>query len=194
MKNMFTVRNVLVAGLLVFLALIPVYADVTGNTFMMPLFTRIDLSDVKAMTKTPDHDAAAKATPAPSTPPPAAASPTPAPTSSGEPIAPEITIDDFAKIDLRIARVVEASLVEGADKLLRLRLDLGGSERTVFAGIRSAYDPAQLAGRMVVVVANLKPRKMRFGTSEGMVLAAGDGDGVFLLSPDSGAKPGSRVR
>ena len=90
--------------------------------------------------------------------------------------------------------MIEASHVEGADKLLRLRLDLGGTERTVFAGIRSAYDPAQLEGRLVVAVANLKPRKMRFGTSQGMVLAAGDGEGIFLLAPDAGATPGSRVR
>jgi methionyl-tRNA synthetase len=91
--------------------------------------------------------------------------------------------------------VVEAAKVEGADKLLRLRLDIGGEERTVFAGIKSVYDPATLAGRMVIVVANLQPRKMRFGVSEGMVLAAGGGEGeIFLLSPDSGAEPGMRVR
>ncbi len=131
----------------------------------------------------------------PTTPQPASASATAATPSTGsEPIATEITIDDFAKIDLRVARVIEASLVDGADKLLRLRLDLGEGERTVFAGIRSAYDPAALVGRLVIVVANLKPRKMRFGTSEGMVLAAGDGAGVFLLAPDAGAAPGSRVR
>jgi methionyl-tRNA synthetase len=174
-----------------------------------PLFTRLDLQDVRAMSKPNEDQPAPSATPSrprPDASPAAAAdaadaasvsgAPTPpsAPAPGGEPIAAEITIDDFAKVDLRVARVVEASLVEGADKLLRLRLDLGGLERTVFAGIRSAYDPAQLDGRLVVVVANLKPRKMRFGISEGMVLAAGDGDGVFLLSPDSGAKPGSRVR
>jgi methionyl-tRNA synthetase len=166
-----------------------------------PLFTRIDLEEVRAMTATPDHEppsaagAGAAATAAPvAAGAPAPSGTAPAGTSPIEAIAPEITIDEFAKIDLRVARVIEAALVEGADKLLRLRLDLGGAERTVFAGIRGAYEPAQLTGRLVVVVANLKPRKMRFGTSEGMVLAAGDGEGVFLLAPDSGAKPGSRVR
>jgi methionyl-tRNA synthetase len=98
-------------------------------------------------------------------------------------------------VDLRVARIAAASYVEGADKLLKLELDLGDSERVVFAGIRSAYDPATLAGRHVVVVANLKPRKMRFGVSQGMVLAAGaGGEEIFLLSPDEGAKPGMRVR
>jgi methionyl-tRNA synthetase len=107
-----------------------------------------------------------------------------------------ISIDDFAKLDLRVAKIVAAETVEGADKLLRLTVDLGGETRTLFAGIRSAYDPAQLVGRLTVVVANLAPRKMRFGTSAGMVLAAsGDqGPGVFLLSPDSGAEPGMRVK
>jgi methionyl-tRNA synthetase len=107
----------------------------------------------------------------------------------------EIDIEQFAKIDLRIARIVTASHVDGADKLLQLELDLGGDRRTVFAGIRSAYDPATLPGKHVVVVANLKPRKMRFGTSQGMVLAAGAGGAeIFLLSPDAGAAPGMRVR
>jgi len=109
-------------------------------------------------------------------------------------IAKEITIDDFAKIDLRVARIVNAGLVEGADKLLRLTLDIGNETRTVFAGIRSAYEPADLEGRLTVMVANLKPRKMRFGTSEGMVLAAGSGgQDLFILYPDEGAKPGQRV-
>ena len=107
----------------------------------------------------------------------------------------EIRIDDFMRIDLRVARIVSAEQIEGADKLLRLTLDLGGQTRQVFAGIRTAYDPATLEGRLTVMVANLKPRKMRFGLSEGMVLAAGDDDGgPFLLSPDSGAKPGMRVK
>jgi methionyl-tRNA synthetase len=98
-------------------------------------------------------------------------------------------------IDLRVARIVTANHVDGADKLLQLELDIGEGRRTVFAGIRSAYDPASLAGKHVVVVANLKPRKMRFGTSEGMVLAAGaGGKEIFLLSPDAGAEPGMRVR
>ncbi|MBS3822811.1 MAG: methionine--tRNA ligase [Wenzhouxiangellaceae bacterium] len=110
-------------------------------------------------------------------------------------LEPEITIDDFMKIDLRVARIVEAGRVEGADKLLRLVLDLGGESRQVFAGIRSAYDPKDLEGRLTVMVANLKPRKMRFGLSEGMVLAAaGDSGGPFLLSPDDGAVPGTRVK
>ena len=105
------------------------------------------------------------------------------------------SIDDFAKIDLRVAKIVAADHVEGADKLLRLTVDLGGETRTLFAGIKSAYDPALLVGRLTVVVANLAPRKMKFGTSEGMVLAAsGEGPGVYLLAPDSGARPGMRVK
>ena len=115
---------------------------------------------------------------------------------AGEPLQPEISIDDFAKLDLRVARVESAEAVEGADKLLRLTLHLGGEERrNVFAGIKRAYDPAQLEGRLVVMVANLAPRKMRFGVSEGMVLAAGPGGSdVFVLSPDAGAQPGQRIR
>ena len=106
-----------------------------------------------------------------------------------------ITIDDFARVDLRIARIEAAAAVDGADKLLELTLDLGGERRKVFAGIRLAYDPAQLVGRLTVVVANLEPRKMRFGTSEGMVLAAGPGGkDIFLLAPDSGAVPGMKVK
>jgi len=111
-----------------------------------------------------------------------------------EPIASEITIDDFAKVDLRVARIVKAAHVDGADKLLQLTLDIGGETRNVFAGIRTGYDPAQLEGRLTVMVANLKPRKMRFGVSEGMVLAAGaGGKEIYILSPDSGAVPGMRV-
>jgi methionyl-tRNA synthetase len=106
-----------------------------------------------------------------------------------------ISIDDFNKLDLRVAKIAKAEHVEGADKLLRLTLDLGGTTRTVFAGIKSAYDPAKLEGRLAVVVANLAPRTMKFGVSEGMVLAAsGEGPGIFLLSPDSGAQPGMRVK
>ena len=106
----------------------------------------------------------------------------------------EIDIEQFSKVDLRIARVIAADYVKGADKLLELRLDLGGDERVVFAGIRSAYRPETLVDRLVVVVANLKPRKMRFGTSQGMILASGPGGSdIFLLSPDSGAKPGMKV-
>lgn len=113
-----------------------------------------------------------------------------------EPLVPELcTIDDFTKIDLRVARVVSASHVEGADKLVQLTLSLGGNvRRNVFAGIKSAYTPEQLVGRLVIVVANLAPRKMRFGISEGMVCAAGTGGKeIFLLAPDSGAVPGQRV-
>jgi methionyl-tRNA synthetase len=106
-----------------------------------------------------------------------------------------ISIEDFNKLDLRIARIVKAEHVDGADKLLKLSLDLGGETRGVFAGIRSAYDPAKLEGRLTVIVANLAPRKMRFGVSEGMVLAAsGEGPGLYLLSPDSGAQPGMKVK
>jgi methionyl-tRNA synthetase len=106
-----------------------------------------------------------------------------------------ISMDDFSKVDLRIAKIVKAEHVDGADKLLKLTLDTGNGTRTVFAGIKSAYDPAKLEGRLTVMVANLAPRKMKFGVSEGMVLAAsGDGPGVFLLSPDSGAQPGMRVK
>ena len=106
----------------------------------------------------------------------------------------EIDIEQFSKVDLRIARVIAADYVKGADKLLELRVDLGGDERVVFAGIRSAYRPETLVDRLVVVVANLKPRKMRFGTSQGMILASGPGGSdIFLLSPDSGAKPGMKV-
>ena len=114
-----------------------------------------------------------------------------------------ITIDDFAKLDLRIAKVARAEAVEGADKLVKLTLELGGSTRTVFAGIKSAYAPGDLEGRLVVVVANLAPRKMKFGVSEGMILAASweksekageEGSGIFVVSPDSGAVPGMRVK
>jgi methionyl-tRNA synthetase len=106
----------------------------------------------------------------------------------------EITIDDFKKVDLRIARISKAESVEGADKLVRLTLDLGEETRVVFAGIKAAYSLADLEGRLVVAVANLKPRKMRFGLSQGMVLASGPGgEDIFLLSADAGAKPGMRV-
>jgi methionyl-tRNA synthetase len=114
---------------------------------------------------------------------------------AAEPLAAQCTIDDFAKVDLRVARVVAAEHVPEAKKLLKLTVSLGGGvTRTVFAGIKAAYDPASLVGRLVVVVANLAPRQMKLGTSEGMVVAAGPGDkAVFLLSPDSGAKPGQRI-
>jgi len=110
-----------------------------------------------------------------------------------EPIADEINFDDFIKVDLRVARIIKAEAVEGADKLLALTLDIGGETRNVFSGIKSSYQAADLEGRLTVLVANLAPRKMRFGVSEGMVLAAGDNDGIYLLSPDSGAEPGQRI-
>jgi methionyl-tRNA synthetase len=112
-----------------------------------------------------------------------------------QPIAETISIEDFAKIDLRIARIAQAEHVQGADKLLKLTLDIGGETRTVFAGIKSAYDPSQLEGKLTVMVANLAPRKMKFGLSEGMVLAASDErGGPFVLIPDEGAQPGMRVK
>jgi|TARA_A100001391_G_scaffold66776_2_gene42550 methionyl-tRNA synthetase len=112
-----------------------------------------------------------------------------------DPIADEIQFDDFAKIDLRIAKIVNAEHVEGADKLLKLTLDIGLGERQVFAGIKSAYSPEDLIGKLTVMVANLAPRKMRFGLSEGMVLAAGPGGkDLFILNPDNGAQPGMRVK
>jgi methionyl-tRNA synthetase len=105
-----------------------------------------------------------------------------------------LSIDEFRKVELRVARIVRAETIDGADKLLKLTLDLGTETRTVFAGIKSAYDPASLAGRLTVVVANLAPRNMKFGVSEGMVLAAsGAGEGPFLLSADAGATPGMRI-
>ena len=112
-----------------------------------------------------------------------------------DPIADTINFDDFAKVDLRIARIENAEHVEGADKLLQLTLDIGGETRNVFAGIKSAYDPEQLVGKLTVMVANLAPRKMRFGVSEGMVLAAGPGgEDLWILSPDNGAEPGMKVK
>ena len=118
----------------------------------------------------------------------------PEPAGPAEPIAPECSFDDFMKVDLRVARIARAEKVEGADKLLALELDLGGLTKHVFAGIAQAYSPEQLVGRRVVCVANLAPRKMRFGTSEGMILAAGEGGkDIFLLGIDEGAAPGQRI-
>ncbi len=111
-----------------------------------------------------------------------------------EPIADEIEFNDFAKVDLRVAKIAKAEHVEGADKLLKLTLDLGGETRQVFAGIKSAYQPEDIEGKLTVMVANLKPRKMRFGMSEGMVLAAGPGGKeIYILNPDDGSQPGMRV-
>jgi len=147
-----------------------------------PLLTRIEKDKVDAMI---DASKEALAT---------AATKVEEKASAAEPIAAEIDFNDFAKVDLRIALIVNAEHVEGSDKLLRLTLDLGGETRNVFSGIKSAYDPKDLVGKLTVVVANLKPRKMKFGMSEGMVLAAGPGDKeIYLLEPHAGAKPGQRV-
>ncbi len=132
--------------------------------------------------------------------PPADAAPATAPPPGGEAIAPTIGIDDFAKVDLRVAKIVACERVEGSTKLLRLTLDAGeAATRTVFSGIQSAFAPEDLVGRLTVLVANLAPRKMKFGVSEGMVLAASHGDeraepGLYLLEPGTGATPGLRIR
>ncbi|MBI5615387.1 MAG: methionine--tRNA ligase [Gammaproteobacteria bacterium] len=148
-----------------------------------PLMQRIESEQVKAMTHTGTE-----------APPPAAEMAAPA-VPDMDPIAPEISIEDFAKIDLRVARIATARHVEGADKLVELELEVGSVKKRVFAGIKSAFEPEDLVGRLIVMVANLAPRKMRFGVSEGMVLAAGPGGSdLFLLTPDSGAKPGMRVK
>jgi methionyl-tRNA synthetase len=154
-----------------------------------PLMQRVDPLKVQAMVDASKENL--QATPAAT----AATVAATAPVSDIEAIAPTIQIDDFAKLDLRIARIVNAEHVEGADKLLRLQLDLGNETRQVFAGIKAAYQPEQLIGRLTVMVANLAPRKMKFGMSEGMVMAAGPGGSeIFLLSPDDGATPGMRVK
>lgn len=161
-----------------------------------PLMTRVDGKKIEAMIETTKAAYAESAQPEPST----SKSGKQPETVDSSPFAPEIQFDDFAKIDLRIARIAEAAHVDGADKLLALTLDLGVDEqgaaitRTVFSGIKSAYSPEQLTGMLTVVVANLAPRKMKFGLSEGMVLAAGPGkDELWLLEPHSGAQPGMRV-
>jgi methionyl-tRNA synthetase len=125
---------------------------------------------------------------------PKAAESVEAETVAAEPFKPECTIEDFEKIDLRIAKVIKAEPVEGADKLLRLDLDVGGPEKAVLAAIATAYKPGELTGKIVIYLANLKPRKMRFGLSEGMILAAGTGGkDIYMLSADTGAKPGQKV-
>jgi len=178
-----------------------------------PLITRIDNAQIKAMVEASKEDlapaaktSAPAANPSPQSPPARggeAKSPSPLRGGVGAgvaapatPAASPISIDDFNKVELRIARIENAEPVEGADKLLKLTLDLGElGKRQVFAGIKSQYAPETLIGRLTVVVANLAPRRMRFGLSEGMVLAASHGDGKpFLLSPDSGAEPGMRVK
>ncbi|OEC59181.1 methionine--tRNA ligase [Pseudomonas sp. ENNP23] len=161
-------------------------ADHDLNPFN-PLMTRIDPVKIDAMIAASKEDLAAQ-------------NATPAPAGNGEltkePLAPEIAFDAFAAVDLRIALIEKAEFVEGADKLLRLTLDIGDAKRNVFSGIKSAYpDPSKLEGRLTLYVANLAARKMKFGVSEGMVLAAGPGgEEIYLLSPDSGAKPGQRVK
>lgn len=170
------------------------------------LMTRIDRARCDEMVQKSAAEAAATAGPPPASTTSAATTrpvkavatrpSTPVAPMAGESgIAPTIGIEDFGKIDLRIARIVAAEAVPEADKLLRLTLDLGSETRQVFAGIKSAYAPETLVGRLTVMVANLAPRKMRFGMSEGMVLAASDArGGPFLLAPDSGAEPGMRVK
>jgi methionyl-tRNA synthetase len=143
------------------------------------LMTRVDPRQLDALFEP-------ESAPPPSGEPPSAGAPAALPAT--------ISIDEFKRLDLRVARIVAAEHVTGADKLLKLTLDIGSETRTVFAGIKSAYDPATLAGRLTIMVANLAPRKMKFGVSEGMVLAASDGSGgPFLLAPDNGATPGMRV-
>ena len=156
------------------------------------LMTRIDPKQIAALVAANRDTLQA---PAPATPTQAAATKAAEPARKAEAAAGPISIDQFSAVDLRVARIARAEHVEGAEKLLRLTLDLGTETRTVFAGIKSAYDPAALEGRLTVVVANLAPRKMKFGTSEGMVLAAsGEGPGIFLIAPDAGAVPGMRVK
>ena len=156
-------------------------------TTFKALMTRVEPTMVEAMLE--DNKQAIQPAAVNNTAPPAPSQLT------DDPISATIDYDDFAKIDLRIAKIVKAEHVNGADKLVQLTLDLGGETRNVFAGIKSAYDPADLEGRLTVMVANLAPRKMRFGVSEGMVLAAGPGGSdLFILTPDSGAQPGMRVK
>ncbi len=153
-----------------------------------PLMTRVDPKQIEAMLEHSKEDLAAQVPARP-------ASPEEDSPLSSDPIAETIQFDDFARLDLRIARIARAEHVDGADKLLQLTLDLGGETRNVFAGIKSAYAPEDLEGKLTVMVANLAPRKMRFGISEGMVLAAGPGGrDLFILSPDEGAQPGMRVK
>ena len=154
------------------------------------MMQRVEIKDVEAMIDETKDEAAAEETQSAANESQDSGQPL-----KDEPLAEECTIDDFVKVDLRVARIIAAQHVEGADRLLQLTLSLGGDEtRNVFAGIKSAYEPEELIGRLVVCVANLQPRKMRFGVSEGMITAAGPGGSdVFLLAPDSGAHPGQRV-
>ena len=164
--------------------------DYTINDFT-PLLTRVEKEKIEAIIEDSKHSLAATEE--------STLEETAGKSSTGplvdDPISETINFDDFAKLDLRIARISKAEHVEGADKLLKLTLDLGGETRQVFAGIKSAYQPDKLEGRLTVMVANLAPRKMRFGVSEGMVLAAGPGgEDLFILAPDEGAQPGMRVK
>ena len=147
-----------------------------------PLMTRVEQDKIDAIIEESKENMTATATPVKTA-------------ENIDPIADEIQFDDFAKIDLRIAKIIHAEHVEGAEKLLKLTLDIGLAEKQVFAGIKSAYAPEDLVGKLTVMVANLAPRKMRFGLSEGMVLAAGPGGkDLFILNPDAGAQPGMRVK
>ena len=164
-----------------------VSTPLTGHTInkFKPLMTRVEKDKVDAMLEASKENLQATQVTAPQ----AAAA------TYIDPQAEQIEFDDFTKVDLRIARIVKAEHVEGADKLLRLTLDIGNETRNVFAGIKSAYKPEDLEGKLTVMVANLKPRKMRFGVSEGMVLAAGPGGkDLYVLHPDDGAQPGMRVK
>ncbi|QCU90322.1 methionine--tRNA ligase [Thiomicrorhabdus sediminis] len=164
-------------------------------TKFKPLLTRLEMADIEKMI---DASAASLANTKSSAPDGKKGDSKPAKKAASadyDAIAEQITIDDFAKIDLRIAKIVNAEAVPEANKLLKLTLDIGLEQRQVFAGIKSAYEPEQLIGKLTVMVANLAPRKMRFGVSEGMVLAAGPGGSdLYVLSPDSGATPGMRVK
>jgi len=162
-----------------------------GINKFKPLLTRIEKEQIEAMTEeSKDNMAAAQEETATQAKTDTLTGPL-----ADDPIADEITYDDFAKVDLRIAKITKAEHVEGADKLLQLTLDIGGQTRNVFAGIKSAYKPEDLEGKLTVMVANLAPRKMRFGMSEGMVLAAGPGGkDLFILNPDEGAIPGMKVK
>ena len=175
------------------------WADTSGAAVVQPmlgrtinayehLMQRVDARMVEELFDRPAQVAAPAAAAAPAVP------------QGIEELAPEIKIDDFTKIDLRIARIVNCEQVDGSDKLLRLTLDVGeGRLRNVFSGIKSAYQPEQLIGKLTVLVANLAPRKMKFGVSEGMVLCASAADenadpGLYVLEPWPGAQPGMRIR
>ncbi len=169
----------------------------TGHTVapFKALYQRIEMSKVTALVDASKEDAAQAAPAAAATQKKTAAVAKPAKKEEAS-VEGVITIDDFAKVDMRVALIEQAELVEGSDKLLRLMLDVGGEKRQIFSGIRAAYpDPSVLVGRLTIIVANLAPRKMRFGVSEGMVLSAGNGGkDLFILSADSGAQPGMPVR